>query len=97
MSIVKDKINNNISIINTKYDIFADAKQALLDTNNSIIILNICKNIILFINYGYIVVYFIFDYRHMIASAGRYLFYYNRWLLYRQPLLLASHFFRGHS
>jgi len=44
MSIVKDKINNNISIINKKYDIFVDVKKELIDTNNSIIILNICNN-----------------------------------------------------
>lgn len=40
----KDRAQDNIALLNRKYDLIADAKSALMDTNSSVIILNICNN-----------------------------------------------------
>lgn len=44
MSAIKDKVHHNISIISKKYDLISDAKETLLNSNNSVLVLNICNN-----------------------------------------------------
>ena len=44
MTTTKDKIHDNISILSKKYDLIADTHDTLLNSNNSVLILNICNN-----------------------------------------------------
>lgn len=41
--LTKDK-NSNISILSRKYDIVSDAKQVVSQTDNSVLIINVCNN-----------------------------------------------------